>query len=136
MYYVAVGNILVNETTRQKREIGERMKHRRDYLGMTQQEVADYLDIDRVTYTQYEIGKNQIPSVLLPRLAKMFRVSAGYFFGEVDPSEVEEDEFLKFYNGRPPEQKAQARRVLLALFGAQDEEAKQEEPLTHGKKAE
>ena len=71
--------------------MGERMKRRREYLRLTQQEVADALDINRVTYTQYEVGKNQIPSADLPRLAKKLRVSVAYFFGEeleFQPNEI------------------------------------------------
>lgn len=77
-----MANIFAKEIEQEKKVMGQRIKVRREYLRFTQQEVADHLDINRVTYTQYEVGKNQIPSANLPRLAKLFRVPVAYFFGE------------------------------------------------------
>ncbi len=103
-----------------KQMLGERIKARREYLGLTQQEVADALSLNRVTYAQYEQGRNEIAATDLPRLGEVLRVSPSYFLGEIEAAEVQEDEFLKFYQGRPQPQKEQARRVLRALFDAQD----------------
>jgi transcriptional regulator with XRE-family HTH domain len=105
--------------------MGERMKARREYLRLTQQEIADSLDINRVTYAQYELGKNQIPVADLPRLAKVMRLTSVCFFFDEPESEVVEDaDLMRYYNGLPPTLKNVARQQLKALFDAQDAEAK------------
>ena len=48
---------------------------------MTQQEVADHLQIRRSTYAYYETGAIEPPLTLLQQLATEFRVTVGYLLG-------------------------------------------------------
>jgi len=53
--------------------------------NLTQQQVADYLHLDRSTYAYYESGRTKINIDILSRLAKFFQISLGQLIGE-DPT--------------------------------------------------
>ena len=53
--------------------IAERLKEERIKNKLTQQEVADYLNIGRVSYTMYETGKNTPTTESLIKLADLFK---------------------------------------------------------------
>lgn len=53
-------------------------------MGMTQQTVAENLNIHRTTYTKYETGKASPDQESLLTLARMFHVSVGYLLGQED----------------------------------------------------
>ena len=50
--------------------------------GLTQQQVADYLHLDRSTYAYYESGRTKINIDILVRLAHFFQVSLALLVGE------------------------------------------------------
>ena len=50
--------------------------------GLTQQQIADYLHIDRSTYAYYESGRTKINIDILIRLSRFFQVSLGELVGE------------------------------------------------------
>ena len=53
----------------------ENIRYARKQCGFTQQQVADYLDVKRSSYTYYETGHTQVPVDLLAPLSKLFGVS-------------------------------------------------------------
>ena len=59
----------------------ERIKKVRLENGLTQQQVAQALGLNSVTYLRYEKGQRQIPLELLPKLADLFDVTLDYLFG-------------------------------------------------------
>lgn len=52
--------------------------------GLTQQQVADYLKIDRSNYSKYELGKLELSIPMLIALSKLYRVSTDYILGLED----------------------------------------------------
>lgn len=70
-----------------RKYIGARLRLRREYLRMTQQEVSEKLSMNRVTYAQYEQGRNEMAVSDLPRIAKVLEVSPSYFFEDGDDGE-------------------------------------------------
>lgn len=52
--------------------------------GLTQREVAEYLNIKQNTYSQYEIGVLNYPVDVLCRLADYYHVSVDYLLGRTD----------------------------------------------------
>jgi len=50
--------------------------------GLTQQQVAEYLHLDRSTYAYYESGRTKINIDILMRLARFFQVNLGQLVGE------------------------------------------------------
>lgn len=52
--------------------------------GLSQDKVAEILDIQRPQYTLYETGKREIPVKYLRILARTYGVSVDYLIGETD----------------------------------------------------
>lgn len=55
--------------------------------GLTQQQVADFLHLDRSTYAYYESGRTRINIDILIRLARFFQVSLASLVGEEGQAE-------------------------------------------------
>lgn len=59
-----------------QRQIKDTLRRlRKEKIGYTQQQVADYLQISRSTYTYYETGKTEPDLENIKKLAKLFGVS-------------------------------------------------------------
>ena len=55
--------------------------------GLTQKQVAEYLNIKQNTYSQYEIGVLNYPLESMGRLADLYGVSVDYLLGRTDVKE-------------------------------------------------
>ena len=55
-----------------------RIKELREENGLTQQAVAEFLNVKQNTYSQYENGKRQLSIDMLIKLAKFYKVSTDY----------------------------------------------------------
>ena len=60
----------------------ENIRSLRVDAGMTQQQVAEYLNVKQNTYSQYEIGVLNYPIDVLCRLADLYQVSVDYLLGK------------------------------------------------------
>ena len=58
--------------------ISMRIKKLREENGLTQQAVANYLNVKQNTYSQYENEKRQLSIDVLIKLAKFYKVSTDY----------------------------------------------------------
>lgn len=65
--------------------LGERLRFLRRQNGFTQRKIAEILNIDRSTYTYYEIGKTTPDINTIKRLASIFKVSIDYLL-EYNPN--------------------------------------------------
>ena len=66
---------------KQKRGIAMRIKDLREDSDITQQTIADYLNIKQNTYSQYENGQRQLPIDILIKIAEYYDVSTDYLLG-------------------------------------------------------
>ena len=64
--------------------INSRLKELRETNGKTQKEIAEILNIQQNTYSQYETGQRQISLEFLIELAKFYKVSVDYILGLTD----------------------------------------------------
>ena len=55
-----------------------RLKDLREDKDLVQKEVAAYLGIDQRVYSNYEIGKREIPTRFVVMLAKLYGTSTDY----------------------------------------------------------
>ena len=78
-------------------ELGLRLRKAREYLGLSQEEVANVLSIRRVAITEIESGKRQVKATELQAFAKVYGIS--------------ETELL---NGRDDDEERSARTDFLA----------------------
>jgi transcriptional regulator with XRE-family HTH domain len=70
-----------NETNERQR-LGERLREARKYLGLNQEEVAEYLKLPRTALVDIESGQRRVEAMELTRLAKLYKQPVGYFTGE------------------------------------------------------
>lgn len=68
---------------------GEKLRAARESRGYTQQQVADYMEIDKSTYCGYETGKRQPDVQKIKQLSKILGVSG---------DELLETEFAESYS--------------------------------------
>ena len=63
---------------------GERLKGLRENKDYKQEEIAKMLNITQSAYSYYEMGKRQIPSDALIKLALFYNTSVDYLLGLTD----------------------------------------------------
>ncbi len=61
-----------------------RLKELREDNDLTQETVANYLNIKQNTYCQYENGQRQLPLDYLIALAKFYQTTTDYILGLTD----------------------------------------------------
>lgn len=62
----------------------ERIRNLREDRDMTQAQMAKYLKIHQTTYSDYEIGKLNIPVQVLSKIADLFGTSVDYLTNRTD----------------------------------------------------
>lgn len=129
-------NTPVNKSNASMKQIGQKLKARREYLRLGQQDLAEALSMSRVNYTRIEGGHVTISAPDLAIIASYLGVPVAYFYDQMDNEQFRDEEAVRFYNGLKPPMKEVAKQQLKALFDAQDREAAALEPRTHGKRPE
>ena len=66
----------------ERRQLGERLREVRKYLGLKQEEVATHVKIPRTALSDIESGQRRVEALELARLAKLYRQPVSYFTGE------------------------------------------------------
>ena len=59
----------------------KRLRDLREDHDLTQQKVADYLNMKQSQYSRYERGVRDIPTDVLIALAKLYKTSTDYILG-------------------------------------------------------
>ena len=54
------------------------------HIGQTQKDLAKYLQCSQVSYSHYELGKRDIPTDVLIKLAAFYHTSTDYLLGLTD----------------------------------------------------
>ena len=74
--------------------MGEKIKMRRERLGIGQAQLAEALEVQTPTISRYESGIITVDATTLPRLAKLLRVDMSYFYeDETDDRKPEEIQY-------------------------------------------
>jgi transcriptional regulator with XRE-family HTH domain len=75
-----------------KKEIGDRIRYRRERLGLSQMTIAKQLSVSRELISSWENGKTEIGAIMLGRLSKILQVTPNYFYEDNDHiAEVQSD---------------------------------------------
>lgn len=69
-----------NRSRRIDQHVGERIRLRRTELGLTQEQLADALDVSYQQIQKYETGANRISAGRIFEIARKLGVDIGYFF--------------------------------------------------------
>jgi transcriptional regulator with XRE-family HTH domain len=74
----------------ERQELGVRLRAEREYLGFSQDEVAEALSITRSAVSLIESGQRKVEVFELKRLAALFGKSVGYLTGDEVKSKTSE----------------------------------------------
>ena len=97
--------------------IGNRIADLRETKGYKSMEIAQFMDIDRSTYSNIECGKTKLSTENLYKLCQIFDVSADYIlFGETEDSYMEEIKTI--LNGQKLEEIRKIVRGLRAMLSS------------------
>jgi transcriptional regulator with XRE-family HTH domain len=66
----------------ERTQLASRLKEVREYLGLSQQEVAASLNVPRSAVSLIESGQRRVDSVELKTLAKLYQRPVAFFTGE------------------------------------------------------
>jgi len=61
-----------------------RLRDLREDHDLKQKDLAEYLNCSQVSYSHYELGKRDIPTEVLIRLADFYCTSTDYLLGRTD----------------------------------------------------
>ena len=70
-----------------RKSLGSKLREAREYIGLSQEEVAAQLAVTRTAVTQIENGKRKVEALELARLARMYQRPISYFTDENPPAE-------------------------------------------------
>lgn len=59
----------------------ERIRNLREDKDLTQKQIGQLLNMSQTGYNQYEIGKNDVPTAILIKLAELYNTSTDYLLG-------------------------------------------------------
>ena len=62
----------------------KRIRDLREDNDLKQRELAEYLNCSQVCYSRYELGKRDIPTDVLIKLAKFYNTTTDYLLGLTD----------------------------------------------------
>lgn len=62
----------------------QRIRDLREDHDLTQSQIGKILNMSQTGYSQYEIGKNDIPTKILIELSKYYNTSIDYLLGVTD----------------------------------------------------
>ncbi len=79
----------------------EKLKSLREGANLTQKQVADVLNVDRSTYTYYELGKSRPDMDALIQLASIFKVSVDELLDYHPKMEAPDPVPAMFHSGKP-----------------------------------
>lgn len=79
-----VGRSIPQEKEIDRQLLGTRLKEAREYLELSQDEVARILEIPRTAISLMEAGQRKVEAIELKKLAEIYQRPIGYFAGEPD----------------------------------------------------
>ena len=68
----------------ERRRLGKKLRQAREYVGFSQDEVANFLGVTRTAVTNMENGQRKVDALELKRLAELYRQPVTHFTGDED----------------------------------------------------
>jgi transcriptional regulator with XRE-family HTH domain len=66
----------------ERRQLGERLRDARKYVGLSQEEAAAILKLPRTAVTDIESGQRKVEALELKRMAELYRQPVSHFTGD------------------------------------------------------
>ncbi len=77
-----VGRSMPQDRDPDRQRVGARLREAREYLGLSQDEVAKALDVPRTAISLIETGQRRVDAIELAKLAEIYQRPVGFFTGE------------------------------------------------------
>jgi transcriptional regulator with XRE-family HTH domain len=77
---------MIDVTHSGRNEFGDRLRQAREYVGLSQEEVATALGLPRPSITNIELGARKVEATELGKLAKLYRRTLEYLLTGVEPA--------------------------------------------------
>lgn len=101
----------------EKDEIGKKIRILRKTRGLTQQQLAEKLNVKRATISNYEIGRRSPHIKELEDISEVLGVNLEYFgFGGSAAVDLVARAKVLFESDLPAEEKAQAYKEIMRLY--------------------
>ncbi len=71
-----------NREAHEAQALARRLRESREYLGLSQESVAEHLGVPRASVSAMEAGKRKVSSMELRALARLYRTSLQHLLGE------------------------------------------------------
>lgn len=75
--------------------LSQRLREAREYLGLSQEFVAEQLHVPRASVSAIETGKRKVSSLELKRLAQLYKQPISQFLGDDNQAEDTQDETVR-----------------------------------------
>jgi len=69
-----------------RNDFGDRLRQAREYVGLSQEEVATALGLSRPSITNIELGARKVEANELGKLAKLYRRTLEYLLTGIEPA--------------------------------------------------
>lgn len=102
----------------EQQAVGQRLRSARETLGLTQEDVAGALGIQRTSVIAMEAGKRGVSALELRRLARLYRRSVAWVLGEEPDADIASEDNHALYRATAElsaEDKAQVLRFAQFL---------------------
>ncbi len=110
----------------EQKSIGDRIRRRREYIKLRQEDVAEKLSMSQANYGKIENGKVGISASDLGRLANILGVLPSYLYGEVPPVDPARKPIIinsATFNGLDLLEQEKVERILSSMLETLVEEA-------------
>lgn len=105
----------------EQQAVGQRLRTARETLGLTQEDVAGVLGVQRTSMIAMEAGKRSVTAIELRRLARLYRRNVAWILGEEPDTDITSGDDQALYRATAelsPEDKAQVLRFAQFLAGS------------------
>lgn len=82
------------EFRKEKEKLVTRLKEAREYVGLSQDKVAAFLDVNRSAVSEIESGKRNVTAMELKKLSKMYQRPVAWFTDDLVEDVPADVEFL------------------------------------------
>lgn len=79
-----MSTVELSEGDAERRRLGEKLRQAREYVGYSQDEVANFLRVPRTAITNIESSQRKVDALELKRLAELYRQPVTHFTGDED----------------------------------------------------
>ena len=80
---------MTTDDTEIRKEISRRLKETREYLGLSQDEVANAVNLPRSAISLIESGSRKVEALELKNFARAYNQPVSYFIGEKEIDDLE-----------------------------------------------